>query len=145
MVCALVHLILKEFVDQYDNALRKKVENENVDDFNSFNATISCVSRFPLENQFQKIYTHAKLKEVPKKFTGVLYCSYSLLKSVGEISTYQVIERVEINDAYMKKVHFTVYYNELSYEVDCSYCWFESRAILCKHVISVLTKLEDVE
>jgi hypothetical protein len=108
MVCALVHLILKEFVDQYDNTLRKKVENENVDDFNSFNATISCVSRFPLEKQFQKIYTHAKLKEVPKKFTGVLYCSYSLLKSVGEISTYQVIERVEINDAYMKKVHFHV-------------------------------------
>ena len=43
---------LKEFVDQYDNALRKKVENENVDDFNSFNSTIACVSTFSFEKKF---------------------------------------------------------------------------------------------
>jgi hypothetical protein len=136
---------LKEFVDRYDDALHKKVENENVADFNSFNATISCVSRFPLEKQFQKIYTHAKLKEVQKEITEIMYCSCSLLKSEGGISTYQVMERVETNDAYMKKVRFTVYYNEPSCEVNCSCCWFESRGILCRHAISVLTKFEDVE
>jgi hypothetical protein len=55
---------LKEFVDQYDNALRRKVEVENVADFDSFNTTISCASYWPLEKQFQKIYTHTKFKEV---------------------------------------------------------------------------------
>jgi len=43
---------LKEFVDQYDNALHRKVEIENVADFNSFNSTISCVSKLPFEKQF---------------------------------------------------------------------------------------------
>ena len=31
---------LKEFVDQFDNALRKKVKVETTSDFNSFNQTI---------------------------------------------------------------------------------------------------------
>ncbi|XP_062170384.1 protein FAR-RED IMPAIRED RESPONSE 1-like [Alnus glutinosa] len=60
---------LKEFVYQYDNALRMKVEVENVADFDSFNTTISCVSYCPLEKQFQKIYTHAKFKEVQKEIS----------------------------------------------------------------------------
>jgi hypothetical protein len=49
-----VHLStsLREFVDQYDNALCWKVEIENVTDFDFFHTTISCVSRFPLEKQF---------------------------------------------------------------------------------------------
>jgi hypothetical protein len=56
-----------------------------------------------------------------------------------------VIERVQINSSYMKKVCFTIYYSEPSCEVNCSCCWFESRGILCRHAISVLTKFEDVE
>ncbi|XP_062152243.1 protein FAR-RED IMPAIRED RESPONSE 1-like [Alnus glutinosa] len=136
---------LKEFVDQNDNALRRKVEIENVADFSSFNSTISCVSKLPFEKQFQKSYTHEKFKEVQKKITEVLNCSCSLLKSEGGISTYQVMERVEVSDAYTKKVRFIVYYNDPSCELNCSCCLFESRGILCKHVISVLTTLEDVE
>lgn len=60
---------LKEFVDQYDNALRRKVEVENAADFDSFNTIISCVSWWPLEKQFHKIYTHAKFKEVQKEIS----------------------------------------------------------------------------
>jgi hypothetical protein len=135
---------LKEFVDQYDNALRKKVENENVADFDSFNATVSCVSRFSFEKQFHELYTNEKLKEVQEEIREVLYCSRSLLKSEGGISTYQVTERVEMNGAYMKKVCFTVYCNEPSCEVNCSCCRFESRGILCRHAISVLVTLDDV-
>ncbi|XP_059460602.1 protein FAR1-RELATED SEQUENCE 5-like isoform X2 [Corylus avellana] len=133
---------LKEFVDQYDNALRKMIENENVADFNSFNDTIPCVSRFYFEKQFQQLYTSTKFKEVQEEIREVLYCSGSLLKSEGGISTYQVTERVEINDAYTKKVCFNVYYNEPSCEVSCSCCWFQSRGILCRHAISVLTTLD---
>jgi hypothetical protein len=136
---------LKEFVDQYDNALRRKVEVENAADFDSFNTILSCVSWSPLEKQFHKIYTHAKFKEVQKEISEVMYCDSSLLKSEGGISTYQVIKRVEINESYMKKIFFNVYYNGPACEVNCSYCLFESRGILCKHAISVLTTFEDVE
>jgi len=55
-----------------------------------------------------------------------------------------VIEPILINGAYMKKICFTVYYNEPSYELNNSCCWFESIGILCRHAISVLTTLDDV-
>ncbi|KAF5475525.1 hypothetical protein F2P56_007323 [Juglans regia] len=55
---------LKKFVDQFDNALKKKIENENIADFQSFNVTINCISRSLIEKRFQKLYTNAKFKEV---------------------------------------------------------------------------------
>jgi hypothetical protein len=132
---------LKEFVDQYDNALRKNVENENVVDFNSFNNTIACVSRFSFEKKFQLLYSIAKFKEVQEEIREVLHCSISLVKIEGAISTYQVIKRVEVTDVYTKNVSFTIYYNE-SCVVNCNCCLFESRGILCRHVISILISLD---
>jgi hypothetical protein len=55
---------LKEFVDRYDNALCKKVENESIADFKSCNSTIACVSKFSFEKKCQQLYTIAKFKEV---------------------------------------------------------------------------------
>ncbi|XP_062155293.1 protein FAR-RED IMPAIRED RESPONSE 1-like [Alnus glutinosa] len=136
---------LKEFVDQYDNALRRKVEVENVADFDSFNTTISCVSHWPFEKQFQEIYTHAKFREVQKEISSIMYCGSSLLKSECGIRTYQVTEQVEINESYRKKIVFNVCYNGPVCEVNCSCRLFESRGILCKHAISVLTAFEDVD
>ncbi|XP_062173728.1 protein FAR-RED IMPAIRED RESPONSE 1-like [Alnus glutinosa] len=136
---------LKEFVDQYDNALRRKVEVENVADFDSFNTTISCVSHWPFEKQFQKIYTHAKFREVQKEISSIMYCGSSLLKSECGIRTYQVIEQVEINESYRKKIVYNVCYNGPVCEVNCSCRLFESRGILCKHALSVLTTFEDVD
>jgi hypothetical protein len=130
---------LKEFVDQYDSALHRKVENESVaDDFVSFNETIACLSRFPFEKKFQQLYTIAKFKEVQEEIKEVMYCSNSLNTREGAMCTYQVTEQVQINDAYTKNVCFVVYYNESSCEENCSCCLFESRGILCKHIISVL-------
>jgi hypothetical protein len=40
---------LKEFVDQFDNALMRMVEREGRDDFNCFNRTSLCVTNFSLE------------------------------------------------------------------------------------------------
>ncbi|XP_059436803.1 protein FAR1-RELATED SEQUENCE 4-like [Corylus avellana] len=56
--------MLKEFVDQFDNALRRKAENEKVADFNSFHAILPCISHFSIEKKFQELYTNAKFKEV---------------------------------------------------------------------------------
>jgi hypothetical protein len=44
---------LKEFVDEYDDALRRMVESEKCVDFDSFNRTIICISALQLEKQFQ--------------------------------------------------------------------------------------------
>ncbi|KAF5445047.1 hypothetical protein F2P56_034130 [Juglans regia] len=61
---------LKEFVDQFDNALRKKVEVKTTADFNSCNQTIPCVTPFHFEKQFQAVYINAKFKEIQGRCGG---------------------------------------------------------------------------
>lgn len=43
------YTILKKFVDQFDNTLGGKVDNEQYANFNSFNATISYISICKIE------------------------------------------------------------------------------------------------
>jgi hypothetical protein len=64
---------LKEFVDQFDNALRRMVEKEKKVNFDSFNRTIPCLSLLSLEKQFQDVYTNVKFKEVHDQF-GIIRC-----------------------------------------------------------------------
>ncbi|XP_062163039.1 protein FAR-RED IMPAIRED RESPONSE 1-like [Alnus glutinosa] len=131
---------LKQFVDQYDIALRKKVENEALADFNSFNSTLSCLTFYSFEKKFQQVYTIAKFKEVQVEILGRIYCTVSLLSKEGAIYTYQVIAQVLVEDAFVKQVIYVVYFNEDKdeFEVKCTCGSFESRGILCRHVISVL-------
>ncbi|XP_040987619.1 protein FAR1-RELATED SEQUENCE 5-like [Juglans microcarpa x Juglans regia] len=55
---------LNEFVDQFDNALKKKINNEISSDFHSFSVTVSFISRSPIEKRFQELYTNAKFRKV---------------------------------------------------------------------------------
>ncbi|XP_062161880.1 protein FAR-RED IMPAIRED RESPONSE 1-like [Alnus glutinosa] len=50
---------LKEFVHEYDNALRRMVESETRADFDSFNRTIPCISALQLEKSF-KLFTQMR-------------------------------------------------------------------------------------
>jgi hypothetical protein len=54
---------LKQFVEQYENALRDKVEKENKADSKSFQEVIPCITHYDFERQFQATYTNAKFKE----------------------------------------------------------------------------------
>jgi hypothetical protein len=128
---------LKEFVDEYDDALKRMVENETCVDFDSFNRTISCISALQLEKQFQVVYTNAKFKEVHEQFVKMMSCNNSLLKSESVTSTFEVIEYVAIGNHLIEKT-FLVYFNEDELEVKCTCALFEVRGILCRHSLSVL-------
>ncbi|XP_042965428.1 protein FAR-RED IMPAIRED RESPONSE 1-like [Carya illinoinensis] len=93
---------LKEFVDQFDNALRKKVETETTADFQSCNQTIPCVSPFKIEKQFQTCYTNAKFKEVQAQVMGMLLCNPSVVSTQGSISTFDVFEEISTPDGQSK-------------------------------------------
>jgi hypothetical protein len=60
--CVKPSTTLKQFVNKYDVALRKKVENKALADFNSFNSKFPCVTFHSFEEKFQKVYTIAKFK-----------------------------------------------------------------------------------
>jgi hypothetical protein len=128
---------LKEFVDEYDNALRRMVESETRADFDYFNRTIPCISALQLEKQFQVVYTNAKFKEVHEQFVKMMSCNNSLLKSKCAISTFEVVEYVTVGDHLIEKT-FLVYFNEDEFEVKCTCALFEVRGILCRHSLSML-------
>ena len=54
---------LKQFVEQYDNALSKNVQLEAEEDARCFNVYIPRVTPYEFERQFQEAYTLAKFKE----------------------------------------------------------------------------------
>jgi hypothetical protein len=87
---------LKQFVDKYDVALRKKVENESLADFKSFNTKLRCLTFYHFEEKFEKVYTIAKFKEVQSEIMAIMYCTVSLLTKTGAICTYQVTEQVKV-------------------------------------------------
>ncbi|XP_062081126.1 protein FAR-RED IMPAIRED RESPONSE 1-like [Humulus lupulus] len=100
---------LKQFVEQYDLALRNKVEKENPADFQSFSTWIPCVTHFETEKQFQVIYTHSKFNELQQELTGKLYCNVSC--NGENDGVFDVIETLFVGDK-QKEVSFKVQFNK---------------------------------
>jgi zinc finger SWIM domain-containing protein 3 len=116
--------ILKEFVDQYDNALKRMVEREACADFDCYNHTSPCVIDSALEKHFQNAHTNAKFKKVQAKFKPRLNVNNCLLKSEGAVSTHRVIET---NENRMLDKTFSVFFNNDEFEMKCTCALFELR------------------
>ncbi|KAF5468087.1 hypothetical protein F2P56_012268 [Juglans regia] len=127
---------LKEFVDQFDNALRKKVENEMAADFHSFNCTVPCITHLPVEKKFQAVYTNSKFKEVQSEVMGIIYSHCVVIKTEGAITTYQVNDQRVVEDG-IKKSTLQAYFNEDECEAKCMCGLFEMRGIICRHILSI--------
>ncbi|XP_042939590.1 protein FAR-RED ELONGATED HYPOCOTYL 3-like [Carya illinoinensis] len=127
---------LKEFVDQFDNALKKKIENENLADFQSFNVTIPCISRSPIEKRFKELYTIAKFTEVQQQVNGIIDLNPKLLPSEGAIKTYMVEDEVALEE-FTKLVTYFVDFSKVDAVVKCFCGLFEMRGILCRHILVV--------
>ncbi|KAL2486712.1 Uncharacterized protein Adt_31468 [Abeliophyllum distichum] len=65
---------LKLFVEQYERAMRSKVEKEFHADFKSYSQMVPCATKYEMEKQFQEIYTIAKFREFQQEFTRKVYC-----------------------------------------------------------------------
>ncbi|KAL7199240.1 hypothetical protein ACSBR2_021512 [Camellia fascicularis] len=130
---------LKQFVEQYENALAKKVENENGEEFNSLNSYIPCITQYPFEKQFQKAYTIAKFKEFQQEVVGQLHCNSSLYTQGPDFSVYEVSEDVPFGEN-LRLATFIVYFDKENFDINCSCRLFEFRGIVCRHQIVVLMK-----
>ncbi|XP_045818523.1 protein FAR1-RELATED SEQUENCE 6-like [Trifolium pratense] len=128
---------LKQFVEQYDNALKDKIEKESKADFNSFNTTIACISRFGFESQFQKTFTNEKFKEIQTEISSLMYCNAFFERNDGLNSIFWVIESKRVYDR-NKDIKFKVFFNEKDFEIQCACCLFEFKGILCRHILCVL-------
>ncbi|PIA59055.1 hypothetical protein AQUCO_00400129v1 [Aquilegia coerulea] len=126
---------LKQFVEQYENALRSKVEKECQADFNSFNSRLPCITHYEIEKQFQEIYTTAKFKEFQNELTGKIYCDVLSIKEDGGLVVYEILED-KIGGKDRQKT-FIVSFKQSDCNVKCNCRLFEFRGILCRHSIVV--------
>ncbi|RYQ88298.1 hypothetical protein Ahy_B09g095574 isoform O [Arachis hypogaea] len=104
---------LIQFVKQYDNCLGSREQAERESDAADFHTVIPCATKSSIEAQFQDAYTHAKFREVQAQF------------------------REQVSSSIFNK--FVVTYDSVAAEVKCQCLLFESRGILCRHALSVLS------
>ena len=64
---------LKQFVEQYENALRNKVEKEIRADANSFSKQIPTTTNYMMGKTIEKVYTLSKFKKFQAELTGKIY------------------------------------------------------------------------
>ncbi|XP_022869242.1 protein FAR1-RELATED SEQUENCE 5-like [Olea europaea var. sylvestris] len=99
---------LKQFVEQYERALRSKVEKEFHADFKSYSKMVPCASRYEMEKQFQAVYTISKFHEFQDEITGKMYCDVLTISDGCSGRTYEVEEDVIYEKKDMKK-KFTIH------------------------------------
>ncbi|KAF5458596.1 hypothetical protein F2P56_022617 [Juglans regia] len=123
---------LKEFFNQFDNALKNKIENETVADFHSFRVSIPCISRSPIKKRFQELYMNAKFREVQQQTTGIIDMDPKLFRHNGTIKTYHVEDEIHVEE-FTKLVTHYVDFSEEDTAAKCSGgLW-----ILCRHILAV--------
>ncbi|KAF5443255.1 hypothetical protein F2P56_035826 [Juglans regia] len=152
---------LKEFIDQFDNALRKKVENEMAANFHSFNCIVPCISHLPVEKKFQEVYTNSKFKEVQteayfnedeceaKCMFGLFEMRGIVCRHILSIFTARDVRELPekyIMDRWMKDIkrRYTLVrssYDDLSSKLVT--CRYSSVIKLCYQVATNATEIED--
>ncbi|XP_031252418.1 protein FAR1-RELATED SEQUENCE 5-like [Pistacia vera] len=130
---------IKQFMEQYENALRDKVEKEREADFKSFKSWIPCISTYAIEKQFQDVYTIAKFKEFQQELAAKLYCELSSFNEIDSYTEFIIEEDVMVGETH-RRVPFVVCFYEATCDVRCNCRLFEFRGILCRHAIVVLIR-----
>lgn len=117
---------MRQFVEQYDSALKSKMEKENKADFDSLNSFYQLITGCYFEKQFQEAYTNAIFKLFQDELHGMLFCNFTLLRVDGSISIFNVIDIKEGIDEYRnKRFAYTMQYNDVECDIRCSCYLFE--------------------
>ncbi|KAG6471506.1 hypothetical protein ZIOFF_068948 [Zingiber officinale] len=143
---AMTIAIEEQFVEQYDSALKKNIENEKKLDFVSFNSIMPVILGHSIERQFQNAYTNNIFTLFQDEIRGLMFCDASLLREEGETLIFEVVENMLGNNGHPgREVSFRVHYTELDCQLKCVCRLFEFRGILCRHVIKVLMRMKVIE
>ncbi|RYR24666.1 hypothetical protein Ahy_B02g058180 [Arachis hypogaea] len=110
-------------------------QREREFDVADFHTVIPCTTKSAIEAQFQHVYTHKKFRKVQTQFREKVNCISRSMHSTLGFTTYEVVEKVS-NSTFNK---FLITYDVVSREVKCQCLLFESRGILCRHSLSILS------
>ncbi|XP_016196056.1 protein FAR1-RELATED SEQUENCE 1-like [Arachis ipaensis] len=127
-----------KFYKDYSNVagfFTRREQRERESDAADIHTVIPCATKSFIEAQFQHVYTHQNFKEVQAQFRGKENCITRLTNSALGYLVYEVGEQVF--DSTLNK--FAVTYDSVAAQVKCQCLLFESRGILCHHVLSMLS------
>ncbi|CAM0905945.1 unnamed protein product [Alopecurus aequalis] len=125
---------LKMFVEQYEAAVRSKLEKESYEDLQSSQMRPPMMSGLPLEEQTAKIYTMEIFQMFLNEIGHSFHCNYNIVERTGSVVTYIVSEHVNGT----KKVDYKVAYDNVQEDIWCLCRLFEFKGILCRHAVTVL-------
>ncbi|XP_060202792.1 protein FAR1-RELATED SEQUENCE 5-like [Lycium barbarum] len=134
---------LKQFVEQYEIALRAKFDKELTSKFNSRYTEAKVLSGFMWEEQIQTHYTRTIydlfMDQVAKKY----HCEMSNHENaevVEAVEKFDVADYSIKNDFHGNVFVFLVEYRTNSEYLECNCKHFESTYILCCHILEVMSR-----
>ncbi|XP_057989160.1 protein FAR-RED IMPAIRED RESPONSE 1-like [Hevea brasiliensis] len=143
---------LKQFVEQYEIAMCDKNEKEFYADFKSKNTVVNCISVFKWEQQFQKAFTNSIFKLVQEEIKRMWYCHVIQPTEEGRreadnepgIERHKIMEKSIINNWFRREFVYDVEYRENGQYFSCNCKKFESKGILCCHIMRLMS-LKDIK
>ncbi|XP_071704054.1 uncharacterized protein [Rutidosis leptorrhynchoides] len=77
--------------------------------------------------------------EAVERSQSMLFCNHSLLETQGTISTFNITDILRGKRGELKrKVVYTVSFDEVGCDIQCSCHLFEFRGIVCRHMMKIL-------
>ncbi|XP_052297305.1 protein FAR1-RELATED SEQUENCE 5-like [Citrus sinensis] len=84
---------LKQFVEQYSNALKSKVQKEVEEDARCLSQQMPCVTSYEMEKQVRDVYTILKFQEFQKELTAKIHAIYIMIRNDSEVLPEKYILR----------------------------------------------------
>ncbi|KAK9706866.1 hypothetical protein RND81_07G157200 [Saponaria officinalis] len=135
---------LRMFIEQFDGALRSKVEEEKQNNFACVDRPLRCEKSILVEDVFHKLYTNEKFKEVKEEVLGLLHTNVVFVLKMGSYTKYAASEKI-VKPVWRKtRKTFDVNIDTAKGEFNCTCKLFEFRGILCRHIIRCI-EIEDVK
>ncbi|XP_077231121.1 protein FAR1-RELATED SEQUENCE 5-like [Tasmannia lanceolata] len=127
---------LKEFVEQYDRALIERRRAESLEDFKSKTTKAVLVSRSKLEEEASKCYTKTMFDIFQVEFKDSIDCYHEKLEKNGVVVVYKVGLSVDEKWKWCRVVYDT----SEDVKATCECAMFETKGILCKHILHIMSK-----
>uniref|UniRef100_A0ACD5UM77 Uncharacterized protein n=1 Tax=Avena sativa TaxID=4498 RepID=A0ACD5UM77_AVESA len=125
---------VKMFVEQYEAAVRSKLEKESYEDSQSSQMRPPMMTGLPLEEQAAKMYTIEIFQMFLNEIGHSFHCNYNILDRTNSGVTYIVSEHVNGT----KKVDYKVAYDNVEEDIWCLCRLFQFKGVLCRHALTVL-------
>ncbi|XP_021728776.1 protein FAR1-RELATED SEQUENCE 5-like [Chenopodium quinoa] len=135
---------LFQFMNQFEQSNKKKVEDEKDLNFQSHSKPYHCDNTILVECVFSKAYTNKKFLEVRDEVIGLRHTNVLRTGNDGSKVLYEAEEKIPIPVWKSRRKLFKVSVDKDKGEFLCSCKLFEFCGILCRHIISAIEK-EDID